>query len=266
MVISSTAVKKTAKTALAGRWISCMIAASVCLFAALVTYLAAGLLSEVFAWRGTFLLVRLIAVLFADIPLLIGVMSYFWRMLWDAEDRFSVCFRFFSDKKQYVRVLKTEFGVIFRCLLIGIVLFLPAVLIDVFSGNTVYALLGISRPEWLSNLWMVSRILKVFAGTVLALISLKFYMVPFLLVADEEMDPLEILHISQTVAKETAVEFIWLILSLLPWILLSVLVVPMIFTLPFIVTAYLVCCRFVTAQYNRMLKQKNPNPNVFTAN
>ncbi len=266
MAISNVAVKKTAKTALQGRWIECIAVALLFLFSSLVNYLAAGLLSGVFSFVGTYYIVRLLLGLLIDIPLLFGVLRYYWRVLWGEKDRFVLCFCYFSGKQPYLRVLKTVLLVLGRVAVTGVALFAPAILIDFFSGELVYTLLNISRPEWLGNFWLLSRVLKVFAGTVLFLTSLRYYMAPFLLLVDEEMEPLEILHVSQTASKETVIEFVWLVVSFLLWIISSFFVIPMLYTLPYMLTAYLVHCRFVTAQYNRKIQQqKESDPTVFTA-
>lgn len=266
MAISNVAVKKTAKTALQGRWVECIAVALLFLFSSFVGYLAAGLLSGVFPFTGTYVVLRILFGLLLDIPLLFGVLRFYWRVLWGAEDRFTICFFYFADKKQYVRALKTVLLILGRVALLGIVLFAPAILIDLFSGESIYKLLHIARPEWLGNLWLLSRVLKVFAATVLFLSSLRYYMAPFLLLVNEELEPLEILHVSQTASKQTVIEFVWFTVSFLGWILASFFVVPLLYTLPYMGAAYLVHCRFVTAQYNRKLQQqKKSDPTVFTA-
>lgn len=259
MTISSTVIKKTAKTALTNEWVRSIAASVLFLSANLILFLSMGQIGTVFPEQGVFLTVQFLLSFFLGFPLFMGVLGFFWRILWGQTDRLTVCFRFFADRRQYFRVLKTALFVLLNCVKIGIIAFAPAIILDIFSGETVYTLLGMDKPMWISNLWMVSRILKAAALVIVVLISVRYYAVPFFLLADEEMEPLEVLYFSRKISAETWTEFIWLIFSFAPVLLLSLFVVPMIFTLPYLLTSYLVHCRFATAQYNRGQKGKAEN-------
>ena len=102
---------------------------------------------------------------------------------------------------------------------------------------------------------------------ILIAIMLKYYLAPFLFVADEDMDVMEAIHKSTVLTRATAVDFLILVLSFLGWILLSVLVMPLIFTLPYMVMSYVVHSRFAVANYNKVVKEfkKEGTDNAFSA-
>ena len=54
---------------------------------------------------------------------------------------------------------------------------------------------------------------------------------------------------------KTLIDFIYLIFCFLGWYLLSLFIFPMIYTLPYAITAYCVHCRFAVADYNKHTKR-----------
>ena len=91
---------------------------------------------------------------------------------------------------------------------------------------------------------------------------LRFYIAPILFVADENMDVSETLHMSTVISRKSSLDFIYLISSFIGWILISVLVIPLIFTLPYILTSYAVHVRFAIAEYNKHIGNLNNNRGV----
>ena len=85
----------------------------------------------------------------------------------------------------------------------------------------------------------------------------RYYIAPFLLIADEDMDAAEAIHMSDVISKSTMLDFIYLFFSLLGWIILSVLVIPIMFTLPYIITSVSVHTRFAIAEYNKRVDKQN---------
>jgi len=107
--------------------------------------------------------------------------------------------------------------------------------------------------------------LKSVAVAVLVAIMFKYYLAPFLVVADEEMDVYEALHKSTVLSRATVMDFIILILSFLGWIILSVTVIPLIFIIPYFMVSYLVHSRFSVANYNNVVKEFNVSQSSFSA-
>ncbi|MBR4073148.1 MAG: hypothetical protein IKK24_04305 [Clostridia bacterium] len=254
MVATAGAVKSTARAALKDNWLKSIIAALIFIFTFFILYIASALLSYVLPTFAIGALWGLFAV-FLLAPLGMGLLRFYWRVMWDADDEIITVFHFFSEKEQYIRVIKLAFAYIVKIVYIGFLLFLPSVITEIFSNGRVYEMVGFSAPSWASSLYLVSVFLKSAAVVLLIILMIKYYLAPFFVIADEEMDIWEAMHKSTVLAVATGMDFILLVISLSGWILLSLITIPLPFTLPYFAVSYLVHSRFATANYNKVVKE-----------
>ena len=153
-----------------------------------------------------------------------------------------------------------------RALFFGIILFIPSFIVDLFSSSFIYDVLKMPTPLWTSNLYYLSLFLKTVATVILIFIMARYYMAPFLIAADEDMEVDEAIHMSDTISKRTMLDFIYLFFSFFGWILVSVLVFPLIFTMPYILISFGVHVRFAIAEYNKRIDLKTrESSNTFVA-
>ena len=217
MTATGSAVKHTAKTALKNNWPKaaavCVIPVCAWLIVGLTTSLTAFVANEAV---GTVLFAVL--SFFLLLPLFLGVIRFFWRMIFGADDSPVSVFYWFSGKSNYLRAVKLELLLAVRALFFGLILFIPAMIVDLFSGSFLYDALKIPIPLWTSNLYYLSLFV---------------------------------------ISKSTMLDFIYLFFSLLGWIILSVLVIPIMFTLPYIITSVSVHTRFAIAEYNKRVDKQN---------
>lgn len=256
MTASSSVVKLTARTALKKNWLkavaSCMTVISVFIVisgvASLVSYIGGNAAAYICEIALGFLLF---------LPLFHGLIRFFWRMLFGADDSPVSVFYFFSGKKEYMRAMRLITGLCLRLVFFGIILFLPSVIVDIFGGVKIYDLLDIPIPLWTSNLYYLSLFLKTVASVLLFFIMLRYYAAPILSVADEEMEAAEAIHMSSVIYKRTMLDFIYLFFSFAGWILLSLAVIPLVFTMPYFIAAVCVHTRFAIAEYNAFEELKS---------
>ena len=157
-------------------------------------------------------------------------------------------------------------GLCLRLAFFAIILFIPAKIVDIFGGVKIYDLLDIPIPLWTSNLYYLSLFLKTVASVLLFFIMLRYYAAPVLSVADEEMDASEAIHMSCVIYKRTMLDFIYLFFSFAGWILLSLIFIPLVFTMPYFIAAVCVHTRFAIAEYNSFEELKNtPDVPTFVA-
>lgn len=256
MLPTSAVVKLTARTAMKGKYLRSVIAGGIFFFAFIICLYVSELIGFVtndIVQTVTFAIFTVLALL----PLLLGVFRFFRRLIWGAEDNPIEVFFYFSDAEHYKKALTLILMFTWRIAVFGIPLFLPAVITELLSRPGVYSVFKLNMPVWSSNLWIVTVFLSVAATVVLLLILLKFYLAPFLLVADEGMEPGEAMHMSAVISKRSGFDFFILVLSFLPYILASVFMVPLIFILPYFITAYLVHSRFAVTQYNKAVDNYN---------
>ena len=198
-------------------------------------------------------------------PLFLTTLRFFRRMQWGIEDRIISIFEVFANKALYKRALRFTVSISLRVLGIALLLFIPYTFFRLLTSNAFYEQLGLAMPVWAANFEFVPVFLRTIADVALFFIMLRYYLAPFLFVADEEMDPAEALLTSKIISRRTAFDYFTLILSFLPLILLSVFVMPLLFTMPYFIMAYLVHCRFAVAQYNSVLDGLNNKTPSYSA-
>ncbi len=259
MSISSDAVKKTAKTVLKNKWLSSAVYC-LCLIVIFFLFQYVGSAISVIIGKIGYFIFNVLWSIFLFLPLVLGALKHFWRMLFGAEDIFVSLFYYFSSKKEYIKAQRFILNLSFRFLVCGFIFYIPALVANFFSGTAFYSRFNLPMPMWVSNLWLVSSVLEFIAFVAIVILSLKYYIAPVLFVADEDMDPSEAVHMSAIISKGSNSDFIYLFFSLIGWLLLCLFVIPMPAILPYIICCYLVHCRFSIAKYNKYasdLKMQN---------
>lgn len=266
MTVPTSVVKLTAKDALKNNWLKAIIVA--CIFIAVDFFVkfAGSILFELFG-IAPYLCMYGIGLLFLIYPLFLGVFRFFWRVLMGANDNPLIIFHYFLSFGLYKKSLKLILGLLFKIIAIGLPILIPSIVIAVISNPDFYDTLGIAIPLWSENLNSIAYLIFTISVVLLLFISARFYLAPMLFVADENMEADEAIHMSKVISKKTQTDFIYLTFSFLLWIIASLFYVPMLYTLPYIITSYLVHCRFAVADYNLFIKEKNQmNLDFFSAN
>lgn len=250
MSVPSYAIKQTAKTALAGQYTKSVVASSIFLFSMLVVYITSSLIYTLTGEIGFFTFLILFAV-FLGFPLFLGLLYFFRRLLWGNNDSVVTVFKYFSSIDEYKRAMHLSLILSLRMGISAVVAFAPSLIVKLLTSEGFYSAFGMSLPLWTSNLWVVSSFLQILGIAVWLLVNIRYYMSGFLFVADENMDAAEAVNMSAIISRRTAGDFFWLVLSFAFWAMLSALVAPLIFTIPYFVCAYGVHCRYAVAAYNK---------------
>ncbi len=256
MLAPSPIVKKTAKAALSGHWLQAFAVSCVLLFAFFVCELASSLVS-VFAGSVGYIAAMSFFAIFAISPLSLGVLYYFRRRLWGQDDSLLIIFKYFSSVYEYKCSLQFLLLLALKILVTAAALFSPCLIVWLLSNEKIYSWLNMSLPIWASNLWTLNSFLALFATFALVFVMLKYYLSPFIFVSNDNIDPAEAINMSCIISKRTGADFFWLVLSFSGWLLLSIFVAPLIFTLPYIIASYGVHCRFAITAYNRDVDRFN---------
>ena len=255
MTVSTKIIKKTAKTALRENWCNAIIVCT----AMILFYYVCSLIAECIEY----VLLPVVAYAFLAgmfffmfAPVLLGVIRYFWRLLFDAKDNPAVIFYYFSDKKRYARALRVTFALGIRAVIFGFFVFLPAVVTKALSQTAFYDFFHLPIPLWSFNFTYVSLFLETVAKVLFFFYLLRFFAFPFLAVADEEMEIGEAIHRGKQLSTRADINPFSLIISFLGWLLLCLLALPAIFILPYFFTALSVEFRFIVAAYNKEAEGK----------
>ena len=256
MNVSSTIVKKTAITALKNKYTGGVVCSSIYLFTWLICIFVTELVSNFGGMMSTLLLFAVLCV-FLILPLTLGLIYWGIRIIFSGDSEPVLIFKYFSSRKDYIRSIRLWLPITGNALFYGFLLFLPAVFADMVANGRIFILFGVQIPLWASSIWGISVALRIIASLCLIFVLLKFYLAPFLLVADENMEPLEAIHMSKVIATRSRKDFIWLVFSFTGYIIACIFMIPIVFILPYLTASYAVHCRFEIAAYNNNIDRIN---------
>jgi hypothetical protein len=137
-----------------------------------------------------------------------------------------------------------------------LVFLIPVFAVKILAGSWIYSLLNISTPIWTVNLSDVVDFLVVLATASTFFACLKYYLAPALFVGDEDMKVSECIRLSSVISKRTTIDFVFLFFGFSGWILLSLLIIPLVFSLPLMTTAYLVHSTEAITDFNKEIYRK----------
>ena len=260
MNVSGSAVKKTARTALAGNYFKAAVVSSMLVFTWLVLTTCFRTLGAV---AGGAVALAFFAAVFVLLfcPLIMGFAYFSVRMIFGSDCEPVTAFKYFSCAKDYSKAVRLSLILSGNALFIGIFLFLPSVICSLISSGEFFKMLGMQIPSWASLFGVLSYILRVAALALLLTVMFKFYLAPFLIAANENLNVSEAMQISKIIARVTRKDFIMLILSFIGYIIACVFVIPTIFVFPYFASAYAVHCRYAVADYNKTADFLNAAPN-----
>lgn len=249
MMPAGNTVKKTAKAAMKGNYSNLAIAAFIAVYAVISGALCAGVLFGVLDIIAVF--ADIAFLMFVITPLIFGVFKYYRRAMWGVKESPTEVLSVFRSGKDYIRALSLGlflFARIFVCLIIFTI---PASVASALSESTFYSNMGIAMPTFAPALSVVSKLFFAVGIFLTFLVNLKFYLMPFLMASNDNIGVVEASRLSRTISRESAADFCWLICSMAGWIICSLLIVPLIFTLPYMLSCYTVHCGFCVAEYNK---------------
>ena len=254
---TSSVVKNTAKTIMKRNPLSSVI---ICLFL-LVTFfvtqlLFTGILSQLLG-KSIFLKIGAFFLLVITVfwPVFMGTIRYFWVLTEQKEYFLEAVFYYFSSMKRYKRAVKTAGLLLLRVFLIGFISLIPCLISSLFEHSWIYTTLNSDVPLWSANLQLITDFLKLAGIIVTVCLSLKYYLVPIVAVMDENLYLMETIHISEMISKHSLGAFASLMWSFTGWFLLSLLGIPLVYTLPYFLICYVVHSRFAIVNYNLNLEQ-----------
>lgn len=249
---TSKAVKMTALATLKGNWGNAISMAMIPFSASALTYLIGSILNLPL---GNFSVIIMLGLsVFVCSPLWLGALHCYWRMANGCTDRVSQVFCYFSDWSAYKRAL--SFAVRMSVLLIGgiLVLNLPAIAVDFFTSEGFYELIGVATPLWVLNLNFIAGILKFIAITAAIAYVMCLYLPSFVFAVREDLGARECIAEGLRIGRFTKNSFSTYVFSFLGWIFLSMLFIPTLFTVPYMLMSYTVACRFGVAGYNKIVQ------------
>ncbi|MBE6782004.1 MAG: hypothetical protein E7540_04720 [Ruminococcaceae bacterium] len=248
-------VKSTVRASLKDKYVSAVIAALSPMFAFLTIYFLGSIWNVLFEGKFAFLSLVFFAVsaIFVVCPIVLGSVKYFWIVTEGGNPNPAEVFCYFGSFFRYKRAIKTTLLICFRLGATFFVCLLPYFIVMLLSNSWLYQFLGTEIPLWVTGLVVLESFLRIAGFAVALFLSLKDYLALAVIVMDDDMLLLEAFHISAMVSRRSYASFIGLVFSLLFWIIVSVFVVPIIYTAPLMLGCYAVHSRYALVNYNMNL-------------
>lgn len=253
-------IKANAKTSLENKWsgaisIGAIILSLLCLHIVLLQLILipiSALFNDAVA-AFVVIAVTVVAAQLFGMPVLYGALRWFWFTSCDADVPVSEIFCYFGSGKEYLRALSLSFRIFMRSTAVLFFCFLPSLIVVAISSPTTYDVINAPMPYWASSVWALGNTLTFFGVIMSFILLLRYFAAPILMINDPSITPHEALDLSVIITKNANGKTFSFVLSFFGWGILSLLYLPVIFTLPYFLASYSVFCRFLINHYNRKI-------------
>lgn len=253
-------IKSNAKTSLENKWssaisIGAIVLSVFCLHIVLLQLIITPITAIFNQTVATFIVIAftVISAQLFGMPLLYGALRWFWFTSSDADVPVREIFCYFGSGKEYLKALSLSFRIFMRSTAVLFFCFLPSLIIVAISSPTTYDMFNAPMPYWASSVWALGNTLTFFGVIMSFILLLRYFAAPILMINDPSITPHEALDLSVILTKSANGKTFSFVVSFSGWAVLSLLYLPVIFTLPYFLASYSVFCRFLINHYNRKI-------------
>lgn len=212
------------------------------LLAAVLEPLNEYLGSELFV-QGTLSALLIIPCLIVIVPLVMGVMRFFYKITKEKDVPFSEVFYYIG--KRYGTALGVFFRIALRCLWQIAICFLPSylelTLLTYFTAEK-------EKLAFSDNLWYLVVYALIFVHLYIFLrLTVRYFLSFFLYFEDETINPRDLCDISCRYMDRFEKNVMKLITSLFPWIISCILIFPCLFVIPYVFTTLSTSAKWIIA-------------------
>ncbi len=274
MDINLRAIKPNAKIALKNRWVEAILVflcfATVCvaqyftvvLFAALfgATSVFNFLLPSSFLQLSTLPNIALAAVkvclvLGVVFPCAMGVFRWYLRLVTENDDPLIGIFYYYSSAKLFKRAFVSGAILCLLLFLIGAVSMIPFYIASALSSAKFYQFLGVNMPAYV-HMSVSTTVFRALGAVIYFLVALRLVWYLPMCVAFPDKTPKELVRATFGIFKPFVGHTISFALSFFGCFLLSLLVIPMVYTVPYFITSSAVFFRYAVNNYNLCFKSR----------
>lgn len=252
MMPSNKTVKQLAKKCLKPIW-ACAVLVFVILSAALVFGICtAEILAAVLpGWAIILFYVLFFVLMFA--PLFLGAVLWLWRVTSMPNASIAEIFLPFSSVSAYIKNLSFVVIATFKAFCAYVICLLPYFAAHMGAAGRIFG----NTPGFAVSALAVESVFE-FVGIIAFLyILLRHYLAPFIFMAGVGMTANEAIYLSRKISKDSFFPFCLLFLSLIGWLALSLLALPVFYTLPYMAVCFTVHSRFAINEYNKKLRTQD---------
>ncbi len=246
------AVKSTARIALKKFWpqaIACVMILAATVFIAIY----ACFINQLVLGQNAFFLnipFLIIYAFLAIIPISFGTLRFFWRSTAGTVDSLLSVFHYYGDRRRFFQLCCFTASFVLKNVLVGVVTFLPYIITRI----TAFLPYKMFSEAFALQLDVISGVLFLVGVVFFVLATLKYYPAPMMFVCCEDIHWTEVFYIAKHVSRYSSGPFVVLIIGFIGWGLLGMLGVTAVFTLPYMLAAYAIHCRYAFNYYNHNIK------------
>lgn len=254
-------IKQSAKNSLKGKWDIAIAIGSLFIAVLCIGALTISVLSSFFAgFSNTSVGVILSAIIvvglwqFLGVPLLYGSLRWAWYTSLGENVPFYEVFYYFEDGYSYIRSISLGFRIFVRFILILIVCFAPYAVISIICAPGLYNLFNLSMPYFVSSLWALGNVLRLFGAILSFFLLIRYFSAPLILINDKNISPQEALELSVVISKYSNGRTLLFLSSFFLWFILSGLMLPLLYIVPYFLVAYAAESKALIDNYNGIAK------------
>lgn len=171
------------------------------------------------------------------LPLVFGVLRWFWLITSCKDADIIEIFHFFSNTKLFFKTLKIAFSVIWRIIVAAVVCFLPSVVCNQLLRPEIYNYFGFAMPIWLSGLFPLVSLLIIWGFASFILWIARYALIYTVIFNEPELSAKQTIKKSILLSHGRRLRLVAFVFSFAGWVALSLLVLPILFVVPFIFAA-----------------------------
>lgn len=194
---------------------------------------------------------------FLCVPLLYGILRFAWYTALGSDIPFFEVFYYLENGYNYIRSISLGFRIFIRIVLIIAACFAPSLIISAICTPKLYDLLGVSMPYFVSSLWALQNVLEIFGITISVILLMRYFTAPILLINNQNLCPQEALNLSVIISKYANGHTFGFLFSFVGWAILSVFILPLLYTIPLFLVSYSLHCKYLIDNYNRIVDFEN---------
>lgn len=188
------------------------------------------------------------------VPLAFGVMRWFWLVTGGSDPTVGEIFHYFSSAKVFFKTLGLSVSLYWRIIVGTIVCFAPYIAVRVLTSPELYNRLGVTMPLVMDSLNSLASIFRVL-GLIAVLLWMSIYLFCYAVVFTEpQLSVRGSIKRSIAVSKGFRFSSVCFLFSFFGWWLAGILVLPLLFTVPYVFASFAVYGREVYRSNNRTAK------------
>lgn len=176
-------------------------------------------------------------------PVFLGVYRWFWHLSADEPLAVGQIFCYFAGD-MLKKSIKFFLSFFLKVLKFGILVFMPYILAVVISSPQLYGVFGATVPVFMASFAPLIDLLYIIGHFFLFLYIFKMYLFVPIYCNDDDISVHEVFETAKRLSGHTVSGYVGFLFSFILWILLSLLGIPMIFTVPYFLCANACYCRY----------------------